>query len=109
MTLDDLANCDSFTFDVTQEDIRAGRPKSSRFCAIALAINRTLGLPTRSTLVRGPRHLANAIDISSDYTQGVYSKKSLVFNHSPESVDFIKRFDNNKDVQPITITLSRST
>lgn len=110
MTFDDLRNCDSFTFDVTEKDIKKGFHGNSLACPVALAINRTLGLPSGSTLVPFPNNLAKKqINIENLDEQCDSYCKNLWFKHSPESCEFVKKFDLKEPVEPITLTLQKVT
>ena len=104
MTFDDLANCDSFTFDVTQEDIRAGRPRHCMECPIALAIARTLDLKGAPVYVSGawlrPIQIQNP-----DFSPKAITR--LCFARTTEVMEFVRDFDNLLPVKPTTFTLKR--
>ena len=110
MTFDDLRNCDSFTFDVTEEDINKGFHSHSLACPVALAINRTLGQPIAATCVPFPNPRAKKqINIDNLDEQCDSYCQTLWFKHSPESCEFVKKFDRKEPVEPITLTLQKVT
>ena len=103
MNFRDLLKCKSLTFDVTQEDIDNGKLGSYRFCPIAHAINREVGLKTNSTWVSG-----GVCDNRINVYESKGSWRKQVFLHSPESMKFAMDFDREQPVQPATFTIQRT-
>ena len=108
MTFDEIVDLETFTFDVTQEDISRGNLGDPCACPIARAINRTLGLEKCSTYV--PPSISHyPIEITrpnenSEWHSGLVAH----FDHSPESSKFVDDFDADIKVEPTTITLKRT-
>ena len=105
MTYDEILNLDSITFDVTQEDIDSGDRRCNTGCPIARAVMRTLGLDP--LLVRIPSadtgFPIRIFPANPDTHWNVFQ----MFSHSPETRDFVRKFDNYGPVQPGTFTIER--
>ena len=105
----DILKLDSLTFDVTQEDIDRAEKGNSKACPIAHAVNRTLGLPTRSAYVCDMIFRVEVpIEKPPGYEPLVRIKHvGIWFDLPRESTEFIRDFDSGAKVQPFTFTASR--
>ena len=102
MSFEDMRDLDIVMFDVTQDDIDNGDRLDTCSCPIALAINRSFGIPIGSSYVLGTKFYIQIDDPDApeNYVQ---------FEHSYASGEFINAFDKGGDVQPLTLTLRRRT
>ena len=106
MTLKDLHKCESLTVDVTQEDIDHGSVESLSSCAIALAINRTLEAIPDTTIVGST---CVSVRVPNNENPLSWRDYSFVrFSHTPESLEFIRKFDEEQEVKPISIKFRRT-
>lgn len=103
MTYEELKALDSITCEVTQDDIDNGRRAVSSACPIALAINRTLGLEPRSSIVGLKDFNLGEINVHASHQ----SHFNQTFSHTPESGQFVMDFDDGKKVEPATFILKR--
>ena len=104
MTFDELLRGNSFTFEVTQQDISEATKRNALGCPLAKAINRTLGLEPGSTSVSHTR--VHTIRVPRFDSTVPY--ESIEFRHTPESTEFINTFDTDGQVNPATFTLERT-
>ena len=92
---------------VTEDDIKKGEPQSSKFCAIALAVDRTI-----------IRHLNNSCELEpvveedgDMFIRNIKSGDVLYQLHTKSDqstliYSFINYFDNGEDVEPIEFDFS---
>ena len=92
---------------VTEDDIKKGEPQSSKFCAIAVAVDRTI-----IKHLNNNSELEPVVEEDGDiYIRNIKSGDVLYWlhlNHLQNSLiyDFINDFDNGWDVEPIEFDFS---
>ena len=107
MTFDELITLDTFTFDVTQDDIDGATKCCSTHCPIARAINRTMELKYGSASVLGTNY-CHPISIARSIRTHPFDRNYLSFLHSTESEQFVKDFDNDRPIKPTTLTIKKA-
>lgn len=93
---------ESFTFEVTQEDIDKGTPSANERCAVARALNRAVGEGRFVSVGGSIGFIYNKLELKNHI---MVSTKSHQIILSEAVMDFIYNFDENNKVEPTTFTV----